>query len=196
VFFVVFMGSLMVYLGKWAVSQTPFVKVTGRDPSFLFVYAPTSFHWRDLLLEGGPAASASGVITPEAYAEYYNSLRGWNQAGAFLVSIWVYLLFLMVLGFAYSYFWTAGTIIYLLMRRVVDDTEVDEVYLEEDESESPYSAPLPEVPEPAPAGGPSLTMVEPPSLKTPPPPAPQPPPVESTRVDQGDGNPPPAGGVP
>src|SRR5207244_212129 len=54
VFFVGFMGSLMVYLGKVGVSETPFSgpKHLNRDPSYLFVYAPTSFGWRPLLLQG------------------------------------------------------------------------------------------------------------------------------------------------
>src|SRR5262249_39718567 len=59
VFFVGFMGSLMVYLGKWGVSNTPGLSAVGREPSYLFVYAPKSFEWRALLLqdaraEGGP----------------------------------------------------------------------------------------------------------------------------------------------
>ena len=37
-----------------------------------------------------------------------------------------------MIGFGYSYFWTAATIIYFLMRQKVDDTDLDEVYLEED----------------------------------------------------------------
>ena len=50
VFFVGFMGSLTVYLGKWGVSQTPGATYFNRDPGFLFVWSPTSFGWRDLLL--------------------------------------------------------------------------------------------------------------------------------------------------
>src|SRR5262249_16370167 len=52
IFFVGFMGSLTVYLAKWGVSQAPWIQSAGREPNFLFVYAPTSFGWRDLLLEG------------------------------------------------------------------------------------------------------------------------------------------------
>ena len=43
-----------------AVSQAPFTKMMDRDPAYLFVWAPTSFGWRDLLLEGTPA-----VYSPE-----------------------------------------------------------------------------------------------------------------------------------
>ncbi len=52
VFFIGFMASLSVYLAKWGVSQTPLIQSTGREPSFLFIYTPTSFGWRELLLEG------------------------------------------------------------------------------------------------------------------------------------------------
>ena len=54
VFFVGFMASLMVFLGKWGVSSAvglsnPDPKFD-REPSYLFNYAPTSFGWRDLLI--------------------------------------------------------------------------------------------------------------------------------------------------
>ena len=58
--------------------------------------------------------------------------------------------FLVIMGFAYSYFWSAGTIIYLLMRRNVDAAEMDEVYLEEEDHEGPYGGAL------APAAPPAL----------------------------------------
>src|SRR5205823_168713 len=175
IFFVGFMGSLTVYLAKWGVSQAPWSQSTGREPSFLFVYAPTSFGWRDLLLEGtqvkpteeqmkdneelvdmngahvvqarttrthdvgtvGGVSRWSRINTP-AYNAYLKTLRGWNQIGAWMVAFWLGLAFLFVLGFGYAYFWSASTIIYLLLRRSVDSAEMDEVYLEEDDYEASY----------------------------------------------------------
>ena len=188
VFFVGFMGSLTVYLAKWGVSQTPFISKADREPSFLFVYAPTSFGWRTLLLEGttvhGQKIVDNGVINDQAYKEYLGSgyegpdhLRGWNKTGAFLVAIWLYLMFLLMLGFGYSYFWSASTIIYLLMRRHVDAAEMDEVYLEEEDQEGPYGGHFtPPAPPATTAVKPpsSTTMVESPTLRAPaaaPPPA-------------------------
>src|SRR5207244_1873113 len=52
VFFVVFMGSFAIYLSKWGVSQTPFIKMANREPSYLFAYSPQSFGWRELMLKG------------------------------------------------------------------------------------------------------------------------------------------------
>jgi hypothetical protein len=166
VFFVGFMGSLTVYLAKWGVSQTPFVKMADREPSYLFVYAPTSYQWRDLLLQDSPAEN-NRVLDLKAYDEYCNSLNLFNKVGAALVAAWLYLIFLLILGFGYSYFWSASTIIYLLMRRKVDDTELDEVYLEEEEPDQAYSPPAPEGSEPSGEHTPAVTMVEPPSFKTP-----------------------------
>lgn len=203
VFFVGFMGSLIVYLGKWGVSQTPFIEKADRDPSFLFVYAPTSFGWRTLLLEGatvnGNLIVKNGQIDEAALNQYKETFRGWNYMGAVMVTVWLYLFFLMVLGFAYSYFWSASTIIYLLMRRKVDDTDMDEVYLEEDEAEESYTASTtiaPSAPSPAaapPTGG-TLQMVEAPTLRTasapatPSSPAPASAPSEVTSPPGGDGN--------
>jgi hypothetical protein len=181
VFFVGFMGSLTVYLAKWGVSQTPFITKANRDPTFLFAYAPTSFGWRTLLLEDatvhGQKIVDNGQIDQAAWRDYVGKtdyvgddrLSGWNKTGAFLVAIWLFLVFLLMLGFGYSYFWSASTIIYLLMRRHVDAAELDEVYLEEDDQEGPYGGHFTPPSPPTSAVKPAspVTMVEPPSLRTP-----------------------------
>jgi hypothetical protein len=187
VFIVGFMGSLAVYLGKWGVSQTPFLARFDRQPDFLFIYAPTSFGWRDLLLSGGPALQANGALDPD----YLAKLTLYNKIGAGMVAIWLYLGFMLIVGFAYSFFWCASTIIYLLMRRRVDDTEMDEVYLEDEETEEPYpTSPATSAPGSASAPPSSLTMVEAPTLKTPGPAASSPPRSEAPTGLTGDGNPP------
>jgi hypothetical protein len=165
VFFVVFMGSLVVYLTKWSLGQTFFTDSTfpSRRVDNMFTYAPTSFDWHLLL-------------APNAMHE----LTWYNQISAVMVSMWVTVIFLLMIGFAYSYFFSAFTMVYLLMRRKVDDTELDEVYLEEDEAEEPL------LPPPAPPSAPAssgtakplqmvdapvqpLQMVDAPVLRTPPP---------------------------
>jgi hypothetical protein len=197
VFFIGFMSSLTVYLAKWGVSETPFIRTAkwDRDPTFLFVYAPTSFGWRNLLLQDatvhGQKIVDHGEINRAVWEDYVgrtdyqgdDKLSGVNKVGAFLVAIWLGIFFLLMLGFGYSYFWSASTIIYLLMRRHVDAAEMDEVYLEEDEQEGPYSGHFTPPAPPASAVKPpsSVTMVEAPTLRTPspapsPPPAPTPPP--------------------
>jgi hypothetical protein len=212
VFFVGFMGSLTVYLAKWGVSQTPGISyvhsdqrdVNGRKPDFLFIYAPTSFGWRPLLLQGATVdgvqvVESDGQINQAAYDKWIgreasdnkdekgqmyegpDRLAWWNIWGAALVAIWLWIAFLLILGFSYSYFWSASTIVYMLLRRDVDAAEMDEVYLEEDEGEGAFGGPLSSIP-PPPAtaikpGTHGLTMVDAPSLRptAPPSPAPIPP---------------------
>jgi hypothetical protein len=75
---------------------------------------------------------------------------------ALIVAFWLHLVFLLMLGFAYSYYWSASTIIYFLLRKRVDDTDVDEIYLEEEEEGSlPPSPTAPSPPLPPPAALPT-----------------------------------------
>ncbi len=66
-----------------------------------------------------------------------------ESAGSWLIRFWVGCLKFLGIGFLYSYIWVAGSAMYLLLRRDVDATEMDEV-LPEEEAE-PQPAPLPEV---------------------------------------------------
>ncbi|MCI0681504.1 MAG: hypothetical protein L0Y71_05325 [Gemmataceae bacterium] len=153
VFFIGFMGSLVVYMGKWGFSQAPGLQSSDpardRDPAYLFIHAPESFGWRDLLIRDHPHVEKKTVVnargelvqTYEFKEEYLAALSVPNKIGAVLVGVWVGLFFLLVVGFAYSFFWTASTLIYFLMRQHVDDTEFEEVYFEEPDLEPPPSMP-------------------------------------------------------
>jgi hypothetical protein len=187
VFFVVFMASAMVFFGKWGVSTAigpaSTKEDTDREPSYLFAYAPTSFGWRDLMISSSRFTESKTIVEYDGrpvqrleFTDAYDKeMHVNNKIGAGLVAVWLYPLFLLVIGFAYSYFWSASTIIYFLMRRHVDDTEMDEVHLEDEEMDDPFlkpaSPPAAAEPPPAKPGTVSLNVVEPPS---PPPPAPAP----------------------
>jgi hypothetical protein len=171
IFFVGFMGSFAVYMSKWAVAETPLMTYFNRDPTYLMVYAPDSFGWRPLLLQGakvdGVNVVENGRVRPDVLKDYKErDWHWWNSAGAGLMAIWLGLIFLLVVGFGYSFFWSAVTIIYMLLRKVADGAELDEVYLDEDEADGVFGSSIP--PPPAPPSTPSkpLTMVEPPALRT------------------------------
>ncbi|MBX9677398.1 MAG: hypothetical protein K2X38_01455 [Gemmataceae bacterium] len=176
VFFVGFMGSLIVYLGSLGFSQAPGLvseeAKNDRSPAYLFQYAPTSFGWRDLLLHENPHATLQGDGHYHLSEDYIKNMSIPNYIGGFLVSAWIWLVFMLVLGFGYSYFWTASSIIYLLMRNRVDETDTDEVYLD-DEDLTPPSSPTPAAPAtpaavPAKPGTVSLNVVQgPPPSPTP-----------------------------
>ncbi len=155
IFFVGVMGSMAVYLGQWGMNRAPWLEgtvETDRTPAYFMLEAPQSFGWRDLLLSDSAYAVESEYIAPsgemrkrvDLLPEYKAKLSFPNQVGKWMVSFWLGLVFLLIVGFGYSYFWTASSIIYLLMRKHVDETDLDEVYMEDDEM--PMTAPLPATP--------------------------------------------------
>jgi len=85
----------------------------------------------------------------------WEAMEGWTMSlGAWLIGVWVFLLAAGVLAFLLSYAASSTTVIYCLLRRRVDATDLDDVYIEEEapEEELPRDEEAPEVPpEEAPA---------------------------------------------
>jgi hypothetical protein len=69
------------------------------------------------------------------YQIHWESLGWYGDLTAWLVALWTYLVIAMLGAFAISFYFSANTIIYYLMRREVDATEMDDVYLEQPEEE-------------------------------------------------------------
>jgi hypothetical protein len=67
-------------------------------------------------------------------------VEGAVSVGAHVIRFWVQCVKLVAVGFLYSYFWTASTAIYLLLRYDVDQKEMDEV-LPEEEEQTPAELP-------------------------------------------------------
>lgn len=65
-----------------------------------------------------------------SYDIHFASLSGLHSVGAFLMAVWVYLTIAILGAYIISLYFSSGTIIYYLMRREVDATPIDEVYLE------------------------------------------------------------------
>jgi hypothetical protein len=155
--FVLFFTCLTVYVGKWAVGLPASAVWSDRKPEYLFIYAPESYGWRELLTKDSPYAVRGQWerVSPESdrmvyrdrpvnkvsYDQAKSEFWGYNNAGAWLVCFWLTLIFLLMLGFTYSFFWSAATMIYLLMRKKVDESELDEVFVEEDEPIVPPTPP-------------------------------------------------------
>ncbi|MDW8197168.1 MAG: hypothetical protein RMJ56_06135 [Gemmataceae bacterium] len=155
--FVLFFASLTVYVGKWAVGLTASAVWSDRKPDFLFIYAPESFGWKELLTKDSPYAVSSSwepvkesnrlvmtykPVNAAVYETAKAELWWYNLWGAGIVTFWLTLAFLLMLGFSYSFFWSAATMIYYLMRKKVDEAELDEVF-EDEEPEIPPVPPLP-----------------------------------------------------
>jgi hypothetical protein len=85
--------------------------------------------WREMWPFGQAADATSFWSLP--YDVNFLALGPGEAAGAWLVAIWVYLLIGLLGAFAISFYFSANTIIYYLMRREVDATEMDDVYVEQ-----------------------------------------------------------------
>jgi hypothetical protein len=57
------------------------------------------------------------------------------------IHFWAGCVKLLAVGYLFSYFWTAAAAIYLLLRRDVDATEMDEVFLDADADEESFGLP-------------------------------------------------------
>jgi hypothetical protein len=169
-FFVLFFTSLSVYAGKWAVGLPASWIWPDRKPEYLFIYTPESFGWKELLTKDSPYAVRGQwekaesekrekyefekhdlvidrqvytyhPVNKEAYDQARSEYNFYNTWGAGIVCFWLTLILLVMLGFTYSFFWSAATMIYFLMRKKVDESEMDEVFVEEDEPSVPPAPP-------------------------------------------------------
>ncbi|MFQ6049313.1 MAG: hypothetical protein ACE5K7_08115, partial [Phycisphaerae bacterium] len=71
-------------------------------------------------------------------------MRWSEQIAAVLIAIYVFLVVGAVVAFAFSFFFSASTVMYLLLRREVDATDLEDVYVEEAEEEAEAAPPPPE----------------------------------------------------
>ena len=111
---------------------------------------------------------------PDAYDQARSGFWSYNFWGAGIVCFWLTLMFLLMLGFTYSFFWSAATMIYFLMRKRVDEAELDEVYTDDEEPEVPLAPPkIAPGTAPAPTAPTSLpVLASPPAVSPPAPPPP------------------------
>jgi hypothetical protein len=105
--FVYFVATLVAYLSAAGVYSS--LGVTGTNG--LLLGAPDSV--------GGP-----GLLT--------GSPTGSLNVGTFFAGMWLQAMGLLTSGFVASYFWTAVTVIYLLLRQVDDATDFHEVAMPEE----------------------------------------------------------------
>jgi hypothetical protein len=102
----------------------------------------------------GPAAAIwqAPEMNHLPYDVQYEGLEWSEDIAAGVISFWVYLVIGLLGAYAISFYFSANTIIYFLMRREVDATELEDVYVEESEDEFGEAAPVGVIPgEPAPA---------------------------------------------
>jgi hypothetical protein len=78
-----------------------------------------------------PAPTFSNFHPPISW----EALTGVEALSAGLISIWIYIVIALVAAFGLSFLVSSTTVIYYLLRRKVDATDLDDVYVEESEEE-------------------------------------------------------------
>ena len=146
-------SMIVVTFGYWVVYLSQFAVSLGGGDKMPALYAniPTAGGWRaDLGVEEGTPIGATANIA------------------SWFVAFWCHLVFLAILGFIHSFFWSSMTIVYFLLRKDVDETEMEEVFIDEEEEE-PFPTITPALhgvgevePPPAVGIGSSLPIIEPP----------------------------------
>jgi hypothetical protein len=107
------------------------------------------------------------------YAVDYSVLNWGEAAGAGILSFWIYLVIGLLGAYLISYYFSASTIVYYLLRRDVDAIEMDDVYMEESDEDFAEELDAP-APQPAPFVETSTTVVETEPVEPPAPPAAEP----------------------
>ena len=109
IFFVCLFTCLTVYLSGWAVASS----MGSAEVDGLLQATPQLLGGEGLLASGGESQPPIGVVVA--------------------VAMWLQLVAVLLVGFVHSYFWSAGTIIYFLLRQSDDGVDLDQVYYEEQE---------------------------------------------------------------
>ncbi len=71
----------------------------------------------------------------------WSQLNTWGKVNAGITAFWIYLVIALLGAYAISFFMSASTIIYYLLRREVDATDLDDVYLEQPEEDFVETSP-------------------------------------------------------
>lgn len=98
-------------------------------------------------------APALDFSTPFYGVFDHSVVAGWSAFGRFLIMLWVFGVFAIVAGFLISYYHSASTLVYFLLRRDVDATDMEEVFVDTSDQPPPAGQPA-ETPPPAPASSP------------------------------------------
>jgi hypothetical protein len=86
------------------------------------------------------------------YHIHYHALAWSEKIAATLIAMWVYLVLSFLAAFVISFYFSSNTLIYFLMRREVDATELDDVFIEDNEDDFTEPGPTTPVPASSPAG--------------------------------------------
>lgn len=103
----------------------------------------------------------------------WSNLHGLEYFSAFMIGAYVVVVIAMMWSFLASFYFSGSTVLYFLLRRDVDQTELSEVYAEETEAMDETHPPPDAAPSPVGQSGSSTTPESQPSPETPEQPSPE-----------------------
>jgi hypothetical protein len=65
----------------------------------------------------------------------WEAMSGWLAIWAFVLNAWVFLIAALAVAYLISFFFTASTVVYYLLRQKIDAVDMDDVYVEEIEEQ-------------------------------------------------------------
>ncbi len=95
-------------------------------------YLVSTFAYWTITLSNWGVSWGSGVARLNEVMGQSSELGWLGERGASLVQFWNHGVRTLALAFIFSYFWSSTTVIYFLLRRGVDATEMDEVFMPEE----------------------------------------------------------------
>ena len=127
---------------------------------FVFVMLACTQFFTGWFLWGKPHQYWPQIWPPVSYHDmaYRINFQGlaWSEAvAAFLIALWVYVVLTFLGAFVISFYFSANTIIYYLMRAASDDTDMNEVFIEEGDEEFGDFSPAGTTPAAVPAAAPA-----------------------------------------
>lgn len=140
-------------------------------------------HWWGIREEAGEGMTKLDVLWRAPITDLYSMgdrahMGGWEIFAAMVIGIWVLIAIGLLWSFLASFYFSSSTIVYYLLRRDVDATDYDDVYIDEEEEEA-YEEEMEQAKPPA-AEAPQQVEedVPPPAASLAPEPAPPPEPEE------------------
>lgn len=114
----------------------------GLSRSFGYVYAKPAYYLMLTVLAAGLGTIATAAALSLAHLSLYLArwAVAWGEGSTEIAQnplavYWTGLFVTLIAGFVYSYFWSAVTMAYLLLRRSIDCNDFSEIYLPEQEQD-------------------------------------------------------------
>lgn len=141
---------------------------------FIYVLLSLTHFFISWFLRGQPGRYFPDIwpvpdVTSLIYTPNLIGLKWSECIASIIMSFWIYLVISMLGAFAISFYFSSNTIIYYLMRREVDATELDDVYVEESDDEFADLPPAATTPAASAGASAAVVIVETPTPASPPP---------------------------